>query len=133
MARYIDADKLKGLMLLDQSGIKDALKYGTHLHPERKLEHKAYIDASEYCVKQINEAPAADVAEVEKVSEQIIRKKAEVTEYWKNDVKQYRALKGYSDIEHDTDNFLRGYNEAVEDVLAILDGARTDGDDGETV
>jgi lipopolysaccharide biosynthesis regulator YciM len=64
MARYIDAEKLKGLLLLDQSGIKDALKYRTHLHPERRMEHKAYIDAIEYCVKQINEAPTADVAEV---------------------------------------------------------------------
>ena len=27
---------------------------------------------------------------------------------------------GYSNIEHDVDNFLRGYNEAVEDMLAIL-------------
>lgn len=80
----------------------------------------------------IEDAPTADVAEVEKISEQIIRKNAEVTEYWKNDVKQYRALKGYSDIEHDADNFLRGYNEAVEDMLAILDGARMDGDEDET-
>lgn len=65
---------------------------------------------------------------VKEFAEKIIRRKAEVTEYWKNDVKQYRALKGYSDIEHDTDNFLRGYNEAVEYMLAILDGARMDGD-----
>jgi ATP-dependent exoDNAse (exonuclease V) beta subunit len=56
------------------------------------------------------------------VSEQIIRKKAEVSDYWLNDVKQYRAMQGYSDIEHDADNFLRGYNEAVEDMLSILDG-----------
>ena len=31
-------------------------------------------------------------------------------------------MQGYSDIEHDVDNFLRGYNEAVEDILAILGG-----------
>ncbi|MBQ5601818.1 MAG: hypothetical protein IIU77_03225 [Clostridia bacterium] len=66
---------------------------------------------------------------VKEFTEKIIRKKSEIIEYWKNDVKQYRALKGYSDIEHDADNFLRGYNEAVEDMLAILDGARTDGDE----
>lgn len=69
MARYIDAERLKGFLRLDQSGIKDALKHGTHLHPERKLEHMAYIDAIEYCVKQINEAPTADVAEVVRCSE----------------------------------------------------------------
>ena len=55
------------------------------------------------------------------IIEQIIRKKAEVSDYWQNDVKQYRAMQGYSNIEHDVDNFLRGYNEAVEDILAILD------------
>ena len=64
----------------------------------------------------------ADVMEVKSVSEQIIQKKAEVSDYWMNDVKQYRAMQGYSNIEHDVDNFLRGYNEAVEDMLAILDG-----------
>ena len=56
------------------------------------------------------------------IIEQIIRKKAEVSDYWQNDVKQYRAMQGYSNIEHDVDNFLRGYNEAVVDILAILDG-----------
>ena len=62
------------------------------------------------------------MVEVDDISEKIVRKKAEVSDYWKNDVKQYRAVQGYSDIEHDVDNFLRGYNEAVEDILAILDG-----------
>lgn len=66
---------------------------------------------------------------VKEFTEKIIRKKSEIIEYWKNNVKQYRAMQGYSDIEHDTDNFLRGYNEAVEDMLAILDGARMDGDE----
>ena len=63
MARYIDGDKLKGLMRLDKSGIEYKLKHEM-LHWERKLECKAYLDAIEYCVKQINEAPTADVAEV---------------------------------------------------------------------
>jgi hypothetical protein len=57
------------------------------------------------------------------VIERIIRKKAETSDYWQNDVKRYRAMQGYSDIEHEADNFLRGYNEAVDDVLALLDGA----------
>jgi hypothetical protein len=64
----------------------------------------------------------SDVVEVDDIGEQIIRKKAEVSNYWQNDVKQYRVMQGYSNIEHDVDNFLRGYNEAVEDILAILDG-----------
>lgn len=64
----------------------------------------------------------ARLVDVDDISEKIIRKKAEVSDYWQNDVKQYRAMQGYSDIEHDVDNFLRGYNEAVEDILDILDG-----------
>ena len=64
----------------------------------------------------------SDMVEVDDISEQIIRKKSEVSDYWQNDVKQYRAMQGYSDIEHDVDNFLRGYNEAVKDILTILDG-----------
>ena len=64
----------------------------------------------------------AEMVEVDDIIEQIIRKKSEVSDYWQNDVKQYRAMQGYSNIEHDVDNFLRGYNEAVEDILAILDG-----------
>ena len=64
----------------------------------------------------------ARLVDVDDISEKIIRKKAEVSDYWQNDVKQYRAMQGYSDIEHDVDNFLRGYGEAVEDILAILDG-----------
>ena len=63
----------------------------------------------------------ARLVDVDDISEKIIRKKAEVSDYWQNDVKQYRAMQGYSDIEHDVDNFLRGYGEAVEDILAILD------------
>lgn len=75
MARYIDAERLKGFLRLDQSGTEDTLKHGTHLHPVRKLELKAYIDAIEYCVKQINEAPTADVVEVVRCKD---------CEYWEN-------------------------------------------------
>jgi hypothetical protein len=63
-----------------------------------------------------------DISKVDTVSEQIIRKKAEVIDYWLNDVKKYRTMQGYTNIEHDVVNFLRGYSEAVEDMLAILDG-----------
>ena len=64
----------------------------------------------------------SDMVEVDDISEQIIRKKSKVSDYWQHDVKQYRAMKGYPNIDHDVDNFLGGYNEAVEDILAILDG-----------
>jgi hypothetical protein len=120
--RYIDADALVDYLQynLGLLGKPDADK--------EPIAHGCYIVLEDMLVRILT-THTADVVEVEKVSEQIIRKKAEVTEYWKNDVKQYRALKDYSDIEHDTDNFLRGYNEAVEDMLAILGGARMDGDE----
>lgn len=79
---------------------------------------KKYIEALQMGI----DALTADVVEVDVVSEQIIRKKAEVSDYWLKYVKSYLSTQGYSDIEHDVDNFLRGYNEAVEDMLAILDG-----------
>ena len=70
----------------------------------------------------VNDATViSDMVEVDDISEKIIRKKAKVSDYWQNNVKQYRATQGYSNIEHDVDNFLRGYNEAVDDFLAILE------------
>ena len=111
MARYVDADKL-----VDKCNqiIQDEWN--------KRASPVSWADAYEGFIEDIDEQPTADVVEVDVVSEQIIRKKAEVSDYWQNDVKRYRAMQGYSDIEHDVDNFLRGYNEAVEDMLAILDG-----------
>ena len=71
---------------------------------------------------------ATDFVEVETVEEQIIRKKSEVSDYWQNCVRNYRALQSYSLIEHEVDTFLRGYNEAVDDMLAILYGNQKDGE-----
>lgn len=115
--RFIDGDALAERMRLQYC--KDCDNYNGILCGSCDID---------FVFDMVEDAPTVDVIQVADVSEQIIRKKAEVSEYWKNDVKQYRALKGYSDIEHDADNFLRGYNEAVEDVLAILDGARMDGE-----
>lgn len=71
----------------------------------------------------VNDATViSDMVEVDDIIEQIIQKESEVSDYWQNDVKQYRTMQEYSDIEHDVDNFLRGYNKAVGDILAILDG-----------
>ena len=64
MARYIDADKLKGTLLLDQAGAKNTLRTFPHLHPVRKLEIMAHVDAISYCVEEINKIPTAEVAEV---------------------------------------------------------------------
>lgn len=119
MPRYIDADALKARMLsyygcVNENTAKENYRGETLMNYE-------VADMIEDC---IDNAPTADVVEVENVSDQIIRKKAEVRDYWLNDVKRYRAAQGYADIETAVDNFLRGYGEAVEDMLAILDEER---------
>ena len=109
MAEYIDKQELLDLL---ENKIK--------ADNERRMAvvNSDFIDL-------VNDATViSDMVEVDDISEQIIRKKSEVSDYWQNDVKRYRAMQGYSDIEHDVDNFLRGYNEAVEDILAILDGTQ---------
>lgn len=120
--RFIDADKLKGSMLAYYDCLNESAN-GRPYKGDTLMDYEV-VDMIEDCIEN---APTADVVEVDDISEKIIRKKAEVSEYWKKDVKQYRAMQGYCDIEHDTDNFLRGYNEAVKDMLAILDGARMEG------
>ena len=106
MAEYID--KLELLSLLEKKIKADN---------ERRM---AVVDRD--FIDLVNDATViSDMVEVD-IIEKIIRKKADVSNYWQNNVKQYRAMQGYSNIEHDVDNFLRGYNEAVEDILAILDG-----------
>ena len=105
MAEYID--KLELLSLLEKKIKADN---------ERRM---AVVDRD--FIDLVNDATViSDIVEVD-IIEKIIRKKDDVSNYWQNNVKQYRAMQGYSNIEHDVDNFLRGYNEAVEDILAILD------------
>ena len=105
MAEYID--KLELLSLLEKKIKADN---------ERRM---AVVDRD--FIDLVNDATViSDIVEVD-IIEKIIRKKADVSNYWQNNVKQYRAMQGYSNIEYDVDNFLRGYNEAVEDILAILD------------
>ena len=107
MAEYVDKQELL-----------DLLEKKIKADNERRM---AVVDRD--FIDLVNDATViSDMVEVDDISEQIIIKKSQVSDYWKNDVKQYRAMQGYSDIEHDVDKFLRGYNEAVEDILAILDG-----------
>ena len=107
MAEYVDKQELL-----------DLLEKKIKADNERRM---AVVDRD--FIDLVNDTTViSDMVEVDDISEQIIRKKSEVCNYWQNDVKQYRAMQGYSNIEHDIDNFLRGYNEAVEDILAILDG-----------
>lgn len=106
LAEYVDKQELLGLL---EKKIK--------ADNERRM---AVVDRD--FIDLVNDTTVVcDMVEVDEVSEQIIQKKTEVSDYWQNDVKKYRAMQGYSDIEHDVDNFLRGYNEAVEDILAILE------------
>ena len=107
MAEYVDKQELL-----------DLLEKKIKAESERRM---AVIDND--FIDLVNDATVISyMVEVDDIREQIIRKKAKVSDCWQNDVKKYRATQGYSNIEHDVDNFLRGYNEAVEDILAILDG-----------
>lgn len=65
MARYIDADELKGWLRLDQAGTNNTVKHQSEgLHPMRIMQLKCFIGDIEYCISQINKTPTADVAEV---------------------------------------------------------------------
>ena len=102
---------------VNKKELLDLLEKKIKAHNERRM---AVVDSD--FIDLVNDATViGDMVEVDDISVQIIQKKAEVVDYWKNDVKQYRAMQGYSNIEHDIDNFLRGYNEAVEDFLEILE------------
>ena len=57
----------------------------------------------------------------DKILAEIILKRESVRDYWINDVKAYRGTGEYAKIENAVDNFLRGYNEAVDDTIAILE------------
>ena len=102
---------------IDKQELLNSLEKKIKADNERRM---AVVDRD--FIDLINDATViSDMVEVEDISEQIIRKKSEVCNYWQNDVKQYREMQGYSNIEHDVDNFLRGYNEAAEDIIAIYD------------
>ena len=46
------------------------------------------------------------MVEVDDISEQIIRKKSQVSDYWQNDVKQYRAMRGETkSVKYETEVF----------------------------
>lgn len=62
----------------------------------------------------------AEYIDTDLLSGKVIRKQCKTEDYWINDVKAYRGAKAYSEIEHAVDNFLRGYHEAVQDVLDII-------------
>ena len=90
MAEYID--KLELLSLLEKKIKADN---------ERRM---AVVDRD--FIDLVNDATViSDIVEVD-IIEKIIRKKADVSNYWQNNVKKYRAMQGYSNIEHDVDNFL---------------------------
>lgn len=89
-----------------------------HILNSYALQYGTVVDKN----KLLKEAKAEAVREfAERLGDKIITKKAETSDYWTNNVKSYRAMQGYADIEHDTDNFLRGYNEAVEDAISIME------------
>lgn len=57
----------------------------------------------------------------ESVEEALFAKWEKERQHWIEYLKQYRATKEYSSKEQAVDNWLRGYGEAVEDLLAIME------------
>lgn len=57
----------------------------------------------------------------EEVEEALFAKREKERQHWIEYLKQYRATKEYSSKEQAVDNWLRGYGEAVEDFLAIME------------
>ena len=60
-----------------------------------------------------------DIVKVDDIRERIILKRSKVID-WINNLKRNQKTCGCSQSESDLDNFLQGYNEAVEDILYIL-------------
>ena len=58
---------------------------------------------------------------LEEISTKIIIKNAKVQDEWFAYLNRNRCFPEYPKIEKDVDNWLRGYNEAVDDALAVLD------------
>ena len=58
---------------------------------------------------------------VEKFEMAFFIKKDEQREQMLDILKSHRATLSYSDVEQATDNWLRGYGEATQDVIGILD------------
>lgn len=107
---------------IDKQELLESLEKKIKEDNERRM---AVVDSD--FIALVNDATVVyDVVEVDDIIKYIILKKVAVSDYWQKDVKEYRAMQGYSDIEHDVDNFLRGYNEAVNDILTILDEWRKD-------
>ena len=56
---------------------------------------------------------------VERLEKELFIKQNERREHWMETLNQHRCTKAYKDYEWSIDNWLRGYGEAVQDILAI--------------
>lgn len=86
------------------------------LYKSGDIDEVKYLEAK----SKFKEILFSDIVNVDVIRERVIKRRAELTDYWLKDVERYRATSGYDQFKRDIDNFLRGYNEAVEDILYIL-------------
>ena len=87
-----------------------------------KIENQSLRGAANSYKLHYNKARTEAVKEfVEKSEMAVFVKQDEQREQMLDILKSHRATLSYSDVEQATDNWLRGYGEAVQDVIGILD------------
>ena len=86
------------------------------LYKSGDIDEAKYLEAK----SKFKETWFGDIIDVDDIREKVIQKREKVSDYWLNDLKRHQKTRGYEQFERDIDNFLRGYNEAVEDILYIL-------------
>jgi hypothetical protein len=68
----------------------------------------------------------AEYIEREKAEKEIFIKRDQERQYWMEYLNQQKGTKEYSSAEKAVDNWLRGYGEAIENILAIFDKLSVD-------
>lgn len=87
-----------------------------------KIENQSLRSAANSYKLHYNKARIEAVKEfVEKSEMAVFVKQDEQRKQMFDILKSHRATLSYSDVEQATDNWLRGYGEAVQDVIGILD------------
>lgn len=86
------------------------------LYKSGDIDETKYLKAK----SKFKETWFGDTVNIDDIREKVIQKRAEISDYWLNDLKKFQKTSGYDLFERNIANFLRGYNEAVEDILYIL-------------
>ena len=86
------------------------------LYKSGDIDKVKYLEA----ISKFKEIWFGDIVNIDDIREKVIKKRAKVSDYWLTNLKKHQKKCDYYQFESDTDYFLRGYNEAVEDILYIL-------------